>query len=213
MEKGIRGHMNPQTTVVVIDDHKVLRTGMRHVLESRALEVVGEASSADEARRVIAETAPDVVLLDYDLQEGDSVEVVRDVARRETRVIVYGSFDDDRMLARFLRAGVSGFLCSTCSPDELADGIESVMDGEVWMRDVDDRERSLPTLARSSMLSRREREILGLLSRGLTTDDVAEELSLSAHTVRTHVKNAMRKLEATTRAHAIAIAMRELSIR
>ncbi len=205
--------MNSLTTVVVVDDHKVLRTGMRHVLESHALNVVGEAGDAEEARRVIASEAPDVVLLDFDLQDADSVELVRDVARKSTRVIVYGVFDDDRMLARFLRAGASGFLCDTCSPDELVEGIEVVMNGEVWTQAVDGRDRSLPTLARSSMLSRREREILGLLSRGLTTDDVADELALSAHTVRTHVKNAMRKLEATTRAHAIAIAMRELSIR
>ncbi len=205
--------MNPQTTVVVVDDHKVLRTGMRQVLESHDLNVVGEAASADDARKVIAETSPDVVLLDFKLQDSDSVELVRDVAHRNTRVIAYGVFDDDRMLARFLRAGASGFLSGSCSPEEMVTGIEAVMDGKIWTQAVDDRDRSIPTLARSSMLSRREREILGLLSRGLTTDEVAAELTLSAHTVRTHVKNAMRKLEATTRAHAIAIAMRELSIR
>lgn len=205
--------MNSQTTVVVVDDHKVLRTGMRQVLESHDLEVVGEAASAEDARKVIADTSPEIVLLDINLQDGDSVELVRDVAHRDTRVIAYGVFDDDRMLARFLRAGASGFLCGNCSPDEMVTGIEAVMDGKIWTQAVGDRDRSLPTLARSSMLSRREREILGLLSRGLTTDEVADELNLSAHTVRTHVKNAMRKLEATTRAHAIAIAMRELSIR
>jgi DNA-binding NarL/FixJ family response regulator len=205
--------MNPQTTVVVVDDHTVLRTGMRHVLESNELDVVGEAGNLDDARRVIAETLPDIVLLDIDLPDGDSVELVRDVSRRQSKVIAYGRFDDDRMLARFLRAGASGFLCGHSAPDELVEGIAAVMDGQIWTQAVDGRDRSLPTLARSSMLSRREREILGLLSRGLTTDDVADELSLSAHTVRTHVKNAMRKLEATTRAHAIAIAMRELSIR
>lgn len=205
--------MSSQTTVLVVDDHKVLRTGMRHVLESHALTVVGEAANGDDARRLVSETNPDVVLLDVDLQDGDSVELVRDVAGRNTHVIVYGIFDDDRMLARFMRAGASGFLCGNNSPDELVTGIEVVMSGETWTKGVDDRGRSLPTIARSSMLSRREREILGLLSRGLTTDDVAEELSLSSHTIRTHVKNAMRKLEATTRAHAIAIAMRELSIK
>jgi DNA-binding NarL/FixJ family response regulator len=186
---------------------------MRHVLESHALSVVGEAGNSEDARRLVSETNPDVVLLDVDLPDDDSVELARDIARRNTRVIAYGTFDDDRMLARFMRAGASGFLCGTSSPDELVKGIEAVMAGETWTQAVDDRGRSLPTIARSSMLSRREREILGLLSRGLTTDDVAEELSLSSHTIRTHVKNAMRKLEATTRAHAIAIAMRELSIK
>ncbi|MBJ7347265.1 MAG: response regulator transcription factor [Thermoleophilaceae bacterium] len=204
--------MGSQTTVVVVDDHKVLRTGMRQVLEGHSLQVIGEAGTTAAATQMIKELAPDVVLLDVGLPD-DSVELVREVSTPKTRVIAYGCFEDDRLMARMLRAGAQGFLGGGCSPEELVTGIGVVMSGEVWTPSVDDGSRALPKIARSSMLSRRESQILGLLSRGLTTDDVAAELSLSPHTVRTHVKNAMRKLEATTRAHAIAIAMREHSIR
>ena len=206
--------MSAETTIVVVDDHEVLRAGLRYVLEPHNIRIVGDTGAQDEARELVATERPDVVVVDVRLAEGDGVELIKELSRKRARVIAYSGYSDDRLLARAIDAGAMGFVVKDGSPDDLISGIQAVASGRRWLptpmteEEVDDA-----ISVKLPMLSRREREILGLLSKGLSTEEVADQLALSAHTVRTHVKNAMRKLEASTRAHAVAIALRELSIR
>lgn len=206
--------MSAETTVVVVDDHEVLRTGLRYVLEPHNIRIVGDTDQLDEAKEMVASARPDVVVVDVRLSDQDGVELIKDLSRKRVRVIAYSGYSDDRLLARAIDAGAMGFVVKAGSTEDLVDGIRAVAAGRRWLpRPMSDDEITEALQTKMPMLSRREREILGLLSEGHSTEEVAEKLSLSAHTVRTHVKNAMRKLEATTRAHAVAIALRELSIR
>ncbi|MFY9264489.1 MAG: response regulator transcription factor [Solirubrobacterales bacterium] len=206
--------MSAETTIVVVDDHEVLRTGLRYVLEPHNIRIVGDTGELDEAKELVASRRPDVVVVDIRLAEHDGVELIKDLSRKRSRVIAYSGYSDDRLLARAIDAGAMGFVVKEGSADDLVESIRAVSKGRHWLpRPIGDDELNEAIQMKLPMLSRREREILGLLSKGRSTEDVAEELALSAHTVRTHVKNAMRKLEASTRAHAVAIALRELSIR
>lgn len=206
--------MSAETTVVVVDDHTVLRSGLRYVLQPHNIRVVGDTGTLEEAKELVASEKPDVVVVDVRLAEQDGVELIKELARKRSRVIAYSAYSDSRLLARAIDAGALGFVVKDGSAEELAESIRTVSKGQRWLpRPLSDEEIDDAIQTKLPMLSRREREILGLLSRGLSTDEVAADLKLSAHTVRTHVKNAMRKLEASTRAHAVAIALRELSIR
>lgn len=206
--------MSAETRVVVIDDHEVLRSGLRFVLEPHNIQVVGGTTGSEEAKLLISEERPDVVVVDLRPAEHDGVELIRELSRKRINVIAYSDYADDRLIARALNAGALGFAVKDDDTDALIEGIRSVAAGRRWLpQPLNDDEITELLQGDQPALSRREREILGLLSDGLSTDDVAEKLSLSAHTVRTHVKNAMRKLEASTRAHAVAIALRDLSIR
>lgn len=206
--------MSAETTVVVVDDHEVLRTGLRYVLEPHNIRIVGDTDTLDEAKTLVATRRPDVVVVDVRLADQDGVELIKELSRKRVRVIAYSAYSDDRLLARTLDAGAMGFVVKGGTSEDLIESIHTVSEGRRWLpRPLSEEEIDDAIKLKLPMLSRREREILELVSKGMSTDDVAEELGLSAHTVRTHVKNAMRKLEATTRAHAVAIALRELSIR
>ena len=123
-------------------------------------------------------------------------------------------FHDERLLARAMNAGSLGYVLKDNTADELVAGIKAAHDARTWISPALRGYVSIDeTAAKFALLSRRERQILDLLSHGQSTDEVSVQLSLSPHTVRTHVKNAMKKLDASTRAHAVAIALRELSIR
>lgn len=206
--------MSAETTVVVVDDHEVLRTGLRYVLEPHNIRIVGDTGTLDEAKTLVATRRPDVVVVDVRLADQDGVELIKDLSRKRIRVIAYSAYSDDRLLARALDAGAMGFVVKGGPSNDLIESIQTVREGRRWLpRPLTEEEIDEAIKVKLPMLSRREREILELVSKGMSTDEVAEDLGLSAHTVRTHVKNAMRKLEATTRAHAVAIALRELSIR
>ncbi len=206
--------MSAETRVVVIDDHAVLRSGLRYVLEPHNIVVVADAKADSNARELIATERPDVVVVDLRPEEIDAIDLIRDITRKRQNVIAWGDYHDDRLVARAMAAGALGFAIKNDDTDALIDGIRTVAGGRRWLPvPMSDSEIDEMIASEQPQLSRREREILGLLSDGYSTDEVAEKLSLSAHTVRTHVKNAMRKLDASTRAHAVAIALRDLSIR
>lgn len=206
--------MSAETRVVLIDDHEALRTGLRYVLEPHNIQVVGGTDGAEEAKELVSREQPDVVVVDLRLAEHDGIELIRDLSRRRIQVVAYSDYRDDRLIARSFNAGALGFAVKDDDTEGLIESIRTVAEGRRWLpRPISDDDVTELVQADQPSLSRREREILGLLSDGLSTDDVAEQLSLSAHTVRTHVKNAMRKLDASTRAHAVAIALRDLSIR
>jgi DNA-binding NarL/FixJ family response regulator len=166
----------------------------------------------DEALELVRSERPAAALVDTGLEGADAIEVVRALLEEspEVGVVVYARGGDPETLARAVGSGARGFVLDGAPLQELIAAIRDVASGGTY---VDARLRpallARPTTDRLGVLSPREREVLDLLADGLTGEEVAARLSLSPETVRTHVRNAMDKLEAHTRVHAVAIALRQ----
>lgn len=204
----------PDTTlrIVLIEDHEALREGLELLLERENCDIVGSTGTAAEGRRLVEELAPDVALVDIRLGEDDGIELTRSLLRDDPdrRVVLYTGSSDEELLFSGLDSGAQGYALKDGSPQELVSALGRVAAGGDY---VDPRLHAALLSRRATerlpSLSDRQREILDLLAQGLTGEAVAERLVLSAETVKTHIRNAMSKLEATTRVHAIAIALRE----
>jgi DNA-binding NarL/FixJ family response regulator len=199
--------------LVLIEDHQALREGLELLLAREGCDVVGTAGTAAEGRRLVEELAPDVALVDIRLgEEEDGIDLTRSLLADdpERRVVLYTGSSDEELLFSGLDSGARGYALKDGSPRELVDALAQVAGGGSY---VDPRLRpallSRRATERLPSISNREREILDLLAQGLTGEAVAVRLVISAETVKTHIRNAMNKLEATTRVHAIAIALRE----
>jgi DNA-binding NarL/FixJ family response regulator len=198
--------------LVLIEDHQALREGLELLLGRHGVQVVGTAGTAAEGRELIERLEPDVSLVDIRLGEDSGIDLTRDVLDVDSsrRVVLYTGSSDVELLISGLDSGARGYALKEGTPSELTGALETVAEGGTY---VDPRLRpallSRQTTQRMPSLSKREREIMDLLSQGLTGEDVAERLVLSSETVKTHIRNAMSKLEAHTRVHAVAIALRE----
>jgi DNA-binding NarL/FixJ family response regulator len=193
-----------------VDDHVALRRGMELLLRRSGHHVVGTADDAESAEQLILRRRPDVALIDLALPGESGAELTRRLLAEDPklRIVLYSGSADERQLLEGLDAGAAGFALKSGDPGELEEAIRTVAAGGEWL---DPRLR--PLLSRSKprgpehILSPREREILELLSKGLSGEEAAAELGLSSETVRTHVRNAMNKLGAGTRVHAVALAL------
>lgn len=199
--------------VAIVEDHGALRQGLELLLASRGVEVVGTAGAAREGLELIDGAHPDVAVVDIRLGgEEDGIWLTREVLARhpEQGVVLYTGSADEDVLFDGLDSGARGFALKDGTPDELMEALAAVAGGGTF---VDERLRpallSKRSTERQAALSPREREIMDLLAQGLNGEQVAERLVLSSETVKTHIRNAMTKLEANTRVHAIAIALRD----
>ena len=195
--------------VVIVDDHIALRRGMELLLRRAGHHVVGTADDAEAGGALILRRKPDVALVDLALPGMSGAQLTRSLLKEDPdlRIILYTGAADERQLLDALDAGAAGFALKSGDPEELEDAIRTVADGGDYIDP-----RLTPLLAkggngRTKTLSPREREIMGLLSQGLSGEEAARQLYLSPETVRTHVRNAMSKLGAATRAHAVALAL------
>jgi DNA-binding NarL/FixJ family response regulator len=195
--------------VVIVDDHLALRRGMELLLRRAGHHVVGSADDAEAGGALILRRRPDVALIDLALPGMSGAELTRSLLKEnpDLRIVLYTGAADERQLLDALDAGAAGFALKSGDPEELEDAIRTVAAGGDYIDP-----RLTPLLAkggngRTKTLSPREREILGLLSKGLSGEEVAKQLYLSPETVRTHGRNAMGKLDAATRAHAVALAL------
>jgi DNA-binding NarL/FixJ family response regulator len=198
-------------TVVIVEDHLALRKGLELLLRGKEFSVIGTADDAEQGQRLIERTQPDVAIVDIGLPGRSGLDLTRKLIRSapDLGVLLYTGISDRETLSRALDSGARGFALKAGSPDELLTAVRAVARGGTY---VDERLRPLMaarlTSQRIGVLSPREREVLDLLAKGLNGEEVAERLVLSPETVRTHVRNAMEKLEASTRVHAVAIALR-----
>jgi DNA-binding NarL/FixJ family response regulator len=196
--------------VVIVDDHVALRRGMELLLRRAGHHVVGTADDAEGAEALILRRMPDVALVDLALPGRSGAELTRSLlaAEPELRIVLYTGAADERQLLDALDAGAAGFALKSGDPEELEQAIRTVAAGDEYL---DPRLTALlaggEDGGRGHVLSPREREILQLLSQGLSGEDAAKQLVLSSETVRTHVRNAMTKLDASTRVHAVALAL------
>jgi DNA-binding NarL/FixJ family response regulator len=198
--------------VVLVDDHVALRKGIELLLRNEGIRVTGSAESVAGGEEIILRSLPDVAIVDIGLRDGgNGVQLARTVLaeRPDLGILLYtgGAVEQD-LLREALASGARGFALKAGAPSELVTAIRSIAAGGEYVDPrvaalLDGRERSAVRL-----LSDREREILVLLAGGLTGDQIAEKLVLSPQTVQTHVRNLMRKLDAHTRVHALALALR-----
>ena len=199
--------------IIIVEDHVAVRKGLQVLLSSSGMEVVGLAASLEHGRDVILAEKPDAAIVDLRLSDDDSgAELIRDVIRElpELGSIIYTGLDDADVLAGALDCGARGFVLKSSPARELVAAVVTVARGGSY---VDQRLApmllSRPTTERIAELTPRERDVLALLADGLSGQDVADKLVIAPETVRTHIRNSMRKLEAHTRAHAIATALRQ----
>jgi DNA-binding NarL/FixJ family response regulator len=198
-----------ELNVVIVDDHVALRRGMELLLRRAGHHVVGTADDAESGEALILRRRPDVALVDLALPGKSGAEMTRSLLAEDPqlRIILYTGAADERQLLDALDAGAAGFALKSGDPEELEQAILTVAGGGDYLDP-----RLTPLLGkeltgRPKTLSPREREIMGLLSQGLSGEEAAKQLFLSSETVRTHVRNAMTKLGAATRAHAVALSI------
>lgn len=205
--------------LVVADDNHLLRTGLVTVLGSDpGVEVVGQAADGVEALRVALEQCPDVVLMDVEMPGGDGITATRAVtdALSGTRVLMLTMFDLDDYVAEALRAGASGYLLKTASPQELLAGVTACAAGDRTMApSVMDRlvrsflaHRPAPVPATLETLTAREIDVLLAMTGGLSNAEIALQLHLAETTVKTHVGRILLKLGARDRLQAVVAAHR-----
>lgn len=202
--------------VLIVDDHQVVREGLRNFLElQEGMEVAGEAGDGEEGVALAASLRPDVVLMDLVMPKLGGVEAMRALRERVpgTRVVVLTSFIDDEHLLPAMRAGAAGYLLKNVQPQELARAIRAADAGEALI-DPAVAARLVETLAEAEpdegyeRLTAREREVLALIGRGFSNKRIALELGVAEKTAKTHVSNLLGKLGLADRTQAALYASR-----
>ena len=204
------------TRVFLLDDHEIVRRGLRELLEQHdGFEVVGEAGSAAEAISRIPPTRPDVALLDVRLPDGDGVEVCREIRSQqpEIRCLMLTSFADDEALFNAIMAGASGYLLKQVKGTDLVDAIRRVSIGESLLdpattATVLERLRAPEQPDELSTLTEQERRVLDLIAEGLTNRQIGERMFLAEKTVKNYVSNLLAKLGMSRRSEAAVFAAR-----
>jgi len=210
-------------SVLIADDHAIVRQGVRAFLETQSdLAVVGEAESGDEAVRLVAELVPDVALIDLVMPGMDGVEAMRQVKRvsPHTQVIALTSYHEDEHIFPALRAGALSYVLKDIRPEELADVVrraargESTLHPRVAARVVQDLRSGAHEGVNAFLdLSERELEVLRLIAGGLSNAAIAEKLFISERTVKGHVSNILGKLHILDRTQAAVYAWRQGLVR
>ncbi|MFE2330205.1 response regulator [Streptomyces sp. NPDC059385] len=203
--------------ILLVDDHQVVRRGLRTFLEVQEdIEVVGEASDGEEGIARAEELRPHVILMDVKMPGTDGIEALRRLRAlaNPARVLIVTSFTEQRTAIPALRAGAAGYVYKDIDPDALATAIRSVHAGHVVLQQevaealLSQEEQNPPGTGRPGSLTDREREVLGLIADGRSNREIARALVLSEKTVKTHVSNILMKLDLADRTQAALWAVR-----
>ncbi len=214
-----RAMMWPMATrIFLLDDHEVVRRGVRDLLDSEEdLEVVGEASTAEQALARIPVACPDVAVLDVQLEHGSGVEVAREIRSRhpEVRCLMLTSFADDEALFDSIMAGASGYILKQVRGNDLVEGVrrvaagQSLLDPAMTTRVLERLRHGQEEDERIASLTPQERRILDLLAEGLTNRQIGERLHLAEKTIKNYVSNVLMKLGMQRRTEAAVYAARQ----
>lgn len=204
--------------VLIADDQPLLRHSLTTLInDTTDLAVAGEAGTGEDAARLARELVPDVILMDIRMPGGDGIEATRtitaDPALSGCRVLVLSMFELDEYVYGALHAGASGFLLKDARPDQLLDAIRRTHSGEslfapAILTRLIEHYTSRPTMPKRRLdgLTERETEVLALVARGLSNDEIATALTISIKTVKTHIGNLLAKLHARDRTHLVITA-------
>ena len=206
--------MTSEITVLIVDDHEVVREGLRLSLSRTPhIRVVGEAPDGNAAIDLAGRRKPNVVIMDVRMPGMDGLDATKALMEREpnTSVLIFTAYSERSLLARGLESGAKGYILKEAPHDTLVRAIEKVAGGDSFI-DPALMPAFLSGKDREDMLTAREREILQLLADGMSNADVAQRLFISQETVKSHVLHILAKLEADTRTHAVAIALRDAII-
>ena len=210
---------NDAARVLLVDDHQMVRQGLIFFLSTQPeVTIVGEAETGEQALKLIDDLKPDVVLLDLVLPTMGGIDVLREIHREypDIDVIILSSFVDDAKVKQAIQAGAAGYLMKDVDPDELVSAIRCVRRGELYLHPEaarrlaeamrpgpDDQQEPLPDI-----LTERERDVLELVTRGLSNQEIADHLSVGLKTVKSHMTNIFQKLALENRVQAALYALR-----
>jgi DNA-binding NarL/FixJ family response regulator len=196
--------------ILVVDDHEVVRAGLKSLLTGSDIKIAAEGSSGEAAVRLALKHNPDVVLMDVRMAEGDGLTALGRIKldRPEMPIIIFSAFDNPTYVARAVALGAAGYLLKGCGKEELLGAIRKAAKGEsTWTRE--ELRRVTGALATPRMasdvevpLTQRESEVLMKLALGLTNKEIAQSLKISYETVKEHVQHILRKIGVTDRTQA-----------
>ncbi len=194
-------------TLLLVDDHQLLRQGLRRAVEEAGFDVVAEAGDGQEAVRLAGELRPDLVLMDVSMPVLDGIEATRQIrgASPQSRVVILTMHGEEEVVHRALRAGAVGYLVKDCSMDQVAETLRSAAAGDI---DLSAGLAQTMLVEAAPVLSSREAEVLQLFADGLSTTDVGKRLYISAKTVKNHLASIYEKLDAHDRTQAVLTAVR-----
>ncbi len=215
--------MGDPITVMIVDDHEVVRQGVRAFLDAQAeLSVVGEAGSGIEAVKLVGERIPDVVLMDLIMPEMDGVEATRRIKNisPRTQIVILTSYHDDEHIFPALQAGAISYVLKDVKMDELVDAVIRAADGEATLHPrvaarIIQELHGTPSeeINPFTELTDREMEVLRLIAKGMSNSAIASELVISEHTVKGHVSNILSKLHLADRTQAAVYAWQKGVVR
>jgi DNA-binding NarL/FixJ family response regulator len=202
--------------LMLVDDHRMLREGLRRSMEQSGFEIVGEAGDGEEAVRVATTVRPDVILMDVTMPVLDGVEATRRIRQTltDTQVVMLTMHADKDVLTNAIRAGAAGYLVKDCSTDEIAQAVRLAASGDGALSPEFAasmlREAKIPARPAhaESVISRREEEVLQLIADGASTVEVAQRLYISVKTVKNHLASIYQKLDTADRTQAVVRAVR-----
>lgn len=209
------------TRLLLVDDHAVVRSGLRMLLSAEtAFEIVGEASTAMEAIDLASTAKPDVILMDIGLPDLSGIDATREIKKRypEISIVALTIHEDEEYFFKMLEAGASGYVPKRAAPEELLNAIRAAAAGEVYLypslakllvKDFLTQEHGADEKANLDGLTEREREVLTYLAEGANNERIADELVISPKTVERHRENIMRKLNLHSRAELVRYAIRK----
>ena len=213
--------MNQKIRILIADDHAVVREGTRQIFEKEPdLEVVAEAADGEEAIKLTGSSKPDVAIIDIAMPRVDGVEATRQIKKLypDIAVLVLTAYDDDQFVFGLLEAGAAGYLLKSVRGRELVDAVRRIYAGESVLHPTIARKvlnRFVPSPDKlagqkpSEVLSDREMDVLKLAAKGLSNQDIANDLCLSLRTVQAHLGHIFNKLRVSSRTEAVVRALKE----
>ncbi|MCM3734551.1 response regulator transcription factor [Bacillus cytotoxicus] len=209
--------MEKTISIMLVDDHALMRAGLKLLLQKRpSLKVVGEASDGFEALRLYDNLRPDILILDISLPRLDGIQVLKEVKLRykQAKVIVLTMHEDEDYITSIMNAGASGYVPKAAVDEELYNAIDSVMDGYIYLRpkEISTMLKKVQNETDSRnpyvILSPREREVLQLLVQGFSMSEIAQELTISIKTVDTHKTRMLNKLNFSKKSELVQYAIK-----
>ncbi len=200
--------------LMLVDDHRMLREGLRRALEAEGFIVVGEASDGHEALKMALERKPDVILMDVSMPDIDGIEATRAIMQADARqrIVMLTMHMDRDIIDRAIKAGAVGYLTKDCSVTEVADACRMAANGDLALSpklaELMLSEARKSELGEERLITKREEEVLQLIADGLSTPEVAAKLYISQKTVKNHLASIYEKLNARDRTQAVLLAVR-----